>query len=97
MTPIAARDIRVQDTSGREAWAAIARTYSGRDSRTGVSFPSGTRMAGPEVARTGLGEGEDTRGESLTVPHGDRGEHAPGRNTARRFGPEFGHGNVTVR
>lgn len=86
--PVAARTV-----SDVAAWGALAVTYSGANARTGVHLPyrQGVRMAGPVLARTGLQEGEDTRGgsiaalestltayvrgESATVPHGDRGEH----------------------
>lgn len=52
--PIAARDIRVQDTSGREAWGAIARTISGGDSPAygyAVDAP-GTIPPEPRFARS---------------------------------------------
>ena len=57
--PISARTV-----SDVAAYGALAVTYSGANARTGVYLPyrEGVRMAGPGVARTGLGEGEDTRG-----------------------------------
>jgi hypothetical protein len=110
--PVPARTV-----SDADYWAHLAaRTNVAAFEDLATDFVAPVSAQG-RYARTGLGEGEDTRGESPTVPHGDPGEYPmpsgrycqhgnrralcptchPGENTARRFGPEFGHGNVTVR
>jgi len=68
--PIAARDIRVQDTSGREAWAAIARTVLpstlAASDIVDKSGPMGSDSTfKSRYARTESGGGSQPRGESL--------------------------------